>query len=216
MRQGGRHRRQRADHSARTAPARSWWRGRCTASPPAPAGLSSRSTWARSARTLFESELFGHVKGRSPMPARTAPDGSRWPRAGRFSSMRSATCRRRCRPSCCTALENRQVTRLGANKPIRCRCPADLRHQPADSTSWSSSNHFRQDLLYRINTVEIHLPPLRERPEDLPLLAGHFLEVTAANTRSRPKEHRDGGPGKAQAVPLARQYPRAATRPSGR
>jgi transcriptional regulator with PAS, ATPase and Fis domain len=71
-------------------------------------------------------------------------------------------------------IETRQVTRLGSSKAI----PLDIRLVCATNMNVSemvSRNEFRQDLLYRINTVEIHLPPLRERGEDLRLLAEHFL-----------------------------------------
>ena len=75
-----------------------------------------------------------------------------------------------------TVLQNRQVTRLGSNisKPIDIRliCATNV---PLDELI--SEKKFRQDLLYRINTVEIHLPPLRKRAEDIKLLTEHFLQV---------------------------------------
>jgi two-component system response regulator HydG len=73
------------------------------------------------------------------------------------------------------AIEIRQVTRLGSSKTI----PLDIRLVCAtnmDVMEMAARNEFRQDLLYRINTVEIRLPPLRERGEDLQLLADHFLK----------------------------------------
>ena len=75
-----------------------------------------------------------------------------------------------------TALQNRRVTRVGTSQSV----PVDIRlvcatNQPLREMVREGS--FRPDLLYRINTVEITLPPLRERPEDLVLLATHFLEV---------------------------------------
>jgi transcriptional regulator with PAS, ATPase and Fis domain len=75
-----------------------------------------------------------------------------------------------------TIIERREVTRVGANRPM----PIDVRlicatnndiHKDVDE------GKFRQDLLYRINTVEIHLPPLRDRSGDLLLLADHFLKI---------------------------------------
>jgi len=73
-------------------------------------------------------------------------------------------------------LENRKVTRLGSNKPIeidvRLICATNMPiHEMV------AENKFRQDLLYRINTVEIQIPPLRERLEDIPALAEHFLQI---------------------------------------
>ena len=74
-----------------------------------------------------------------------------------------------------TVLEKRNVFRLGTNKPV----PIDIRLVCATNTpihELAARNEFRQDLLYRVNTVEIRLPPLRDRREDLPLLIGNFLD----------------------------------------
>ena len=77
-----------------------------------------------------------------------------------------------------TALEKRRIVRLGGTREIPidvrliCATNADLHAQVTEGT-------FRQDLFYRINTVEIHIPPLRERGEDIQLLADHFLRTYA-------------------------------------
>jgi len=74
-----------------------------------------------------------------------------------------------------TAIEKQQVTRLGGTTPIHinvrllCATNADIHEMVA-------TGEFRQDLLYRINTIELHIPPLRERGGDIELLAHHFLE----------------------------------------
>jgi DNA-binding NtrC family response regulator len=81
-------------------------------------------------------------------------------------------------PKLLTALEQRKVTPVGANKPV----PVDIRVIAATNMSQDRLNderHFRQDLLFRLNTVEIELPPLRERREDIPLLVEHFLALYA-------------------------------------
>ncbi|RMG61021.1 MAG: sigma-54-dependent Fis family transcriptional regulator, partial [Bacteroidetes bacterium] len=75
-----------------------------------------------------------------------------------------------------TALQSRTITRVGANRPqqvdVRLVCATNMPlHQMVQEKT------FRQDLLYRINTVEITLPPLRERQGDIPLLAQHFLQI---------------------------------------
>ena len=125
---------------------------------------------------LFESELFGHVKG--------AFTDAREDRAGRFEVASGGTLfldeignlPLASQAKLLTVLENRTVTRLGANTPR----PIDVRLICATNMpihDMVGRNEFRQDLLYRINTVEIRLPPLRERPDDIPLLAGHFLET---------------------------------------
>jgi len=126
--------------------------------------------------TLFESELFGHVKG--------AFTDARESRAGRFEIASGGTLfldeignlPLTMQSKLLAVLEHRTVTRVGSNKPVpfdvRLICATNL-----DIHEMVAENKFRQDLLYRINTVEIHLPPLRERLEDIPLLVDHFLEI---------------------------------------
>ena len=126
--------------------------------------------------TLFESELFGHVKG--------AFTDAREDRAGRFEIASGGTlfldeiCNLplTLQAKLLTVLENRKVTRLGSNKPV----PIDVRLICATNMpihEMVAENKFRQDLLYRINTVEIHMPPLKDRAEDIPLLVDHFLKI---------------------------------------
>ena len=81
-------------------------------------------------------------------------------------------------PKLLTALEQRQVVPVGANRPV----PIDVRvvaatNLPADQLA--DEKRFRQDLLFRLNTIEIRLPPLRERREDIPLLLEHYLGLYA-------------------------------------
>jgi DNA-binding NtrC family response regulator len=81
-------------------------------------------------------------------------------------------------PKLLTALEQRQVTPVGANKPV----PIDIRVVSATNLrpeQIEDPGVFRTDLLFRLNTVEIELPPLRERAEDVPLLLEHFLQLYA-------------------------------------
>jgi DNA-binding NtrC family response regulator len=81
-------------------------------------------------------------------------------------------------PKLLTALEQRQVIPVGANKPV----PIDVRVVAATNLSpdrLADESIFRQDLLFRLNTVEIELPPLRERREDIPLLIEHFVALYA-------------------------------------
>lgn len=132
--------------------------------------------------TLFESELFGHTKG--------AFTGAREDRPGRFEIASGGTLfldeignlSLPLQAKLLTVLQNRRVTRVGSNKPrdfdIRLICATNLPiHEMV------ARKEFRQDLLYRINTVEVHLPPLRDRQEDIPLLTEHFLQIYSQKYR---------------------------------
>lgn len=124
---------------------------------------------------LFETELFGHTKG--------AFTDAKESRAGRFEVASGGTLfldeignlPPQLQSKLLTVLESRKVIRVGSNKPIdiniRLICATNMPIQ-----KMIKENDFRQDLLYRINTIEIKLPPLRERTVDIPLLAEHFLE----------------------------------------
>jgi DNA-binding NtrC family response regulator len=129
--------------------------------------------------TLFESELFGHKKG--------AFTDAKEDRAGRFELSNNGTLfldeignlSMPLQAKLLTVLQNRKVSRVGSNKDT----PIDIRLICATNMplyDMVKENRFRQDLLYRINTIEIEIPPLRERLEDIPLLANHFLKHYAA------------------------------------
>jgi len=128
--------------------------------------------------TLFESELFGHKKG--------AYTDAREDRTGRFEDAEGGTLfldeigniTLQQQAKLLTVLQNRQVTRLGTNKAvdidIRLICATNL-----PLSELANENRFRKDLIYRINTVEINMPPLRRRSEDIVILAKHFAKVYA-------------------------------------
>jgi len=129
--------------------------------------------------TLFESELFGHKKG--------AFTDAKEDRAGRFELANGGTLfldeignlSMPLQAKLLTVLQNRKVSRVGANKDT----PVDIRLICATNMplyEMVKENRFRQDLLYRINTIEIEIPSLRERFEDIPLLAAHFLKHYAS------------------------------------
>jgi transcriptional regulator with PAS, ATPase and Fis domain len=86
-----------------------------------------------------------------------------------------------------TAIQSREITRIGSNKStqvdIRLICATNM-----PLYEMVEQNTFRQDLVYRINTVEIHLPALRERVEDIPLLANHFAGVYSKKYRKPVKK----------------------------
>ena len=133
--------------------------------------------------SLFESELFGHVKG--------AFTDARDDRAGRFEEANGGTIFLdeigNLTPSqqakLLTVLQQRLVTRVGSNKArpvdVRLICATNADLTEGVSERGGSPIRFRQDLLYRINTIELHLPPLRERPGDIGLLSEHFLKKYA-------------------------------------
>jgi DNA-binding NtrC family response regulator len=125
--------------------------------------------------TLFESELFGHKKG--------AFTDAKEDRAGRFEIAAGGTLfldeignlTLPLQAKLLGVLQTGRVTRVGADKPVQ----IDARIVSATNMARDDlldKFHFRQDLLYRINTVEIHVPPLRERPEDIGLLIGHYAQ----------------------------------------
>jgi DNA-binding NtrC family response regulator len=90
-------------------------------------------------------------------------------------------------PKLLTALEQREVLPVGSNKPV----PIDVRVVAATNASadvLADEKRFRQDLLFRLNTIEIELPPLRERREDVPILLDHYLGLYA---RKYDKPERD-------------------------
>ena len=130
------------------------------------------------AESLFESELFGHVKG--------AFTGASSDRLGRLKAADHSTLfldeignlPLHLQPKLLTALEQRQVVPVGANRPV----PIDVRVVAATNLAaekLADEARFRQDLLFRLNTIEIQLPPLRARREDIPPLLEHYLGLYA-------------------------------------
>ncbi|UAM98894.1 sigma-54 dependent transcriptional regulator [Polaribacter litorisediminis] len=126
--------------------------------------------------SLFESELFGYVKG--------AFTDAREDRKGRFEAAEGGTLfldeigniSLQQQARLLTVLQNRHITPLGSNVEI----PVDIRLICATNSGLeilANEDVFRKDLIYRINTVEIMIPPLRERDKDIVLLAKHFIEL---------------------------------------
>ena len=149
--------------------------------------------------SIFESELFGHKKG--------AFTGASEDRAGRFEAANGGTLfldeigniSLQQQVKLLSVLQNRQVTRLGSNDPInidiRLICATNL-----PIAELANENRFRKDLIYRINTVEIEIPPLRKREDDIILLAKHFARIYA-NKYLKPEPVFD-----AKALEKMRQY----------
>jgi two-component system, NtrC family, response regulator HydG len=126
--------------------------------------------------TLFEAELFGHTRG--------AFTDAKEERAGRFETASDGTLfldeignlTLPLQAKILTAIQSREVVRIGSNHPVA----VDVRLISATNMplyEMADSFEFRQDLLYRINTVEIIIPPLRERKEDIEPIANHYLKL---------------------------------------
>jgi transcriptional regulator with PAS, ATPase and Fis domain len=126
--------------------------------------------------TLFESELFGHVKG--------AFTDARDDRKGKFELADNGTLfldeignlSLQSQSKLLNALQSRQIVRVGSNKqiPVNIRLICATNH---DLMKMVGEEKFREDLLYRINTIVIEVPPLRDRVDDIPILAGYFLKT---------------------------------------
>jgi DNA-binding NtrC family response regulator len=140
--------------------------------------------------TLFDSELFGHVKG--------AFTGAAGERMGRLKAADGSTLfldeignlPLHLQPKLLTALEQRQVVPVGSNRAV----PIDVRVIAATNLTadqLSDTNRFREDLLFRLNTIEIHIAPLRERREDIPILLDHYLALYARKY-DKPARHLPG------------------------
>ncbi|MGN6532222.1 MAG: sigma-54-dependent transcriptional regulator [Ginsengibacter sp.] len=150
--------------------------------------------------SLFESELFGHKKG--------AFTGAAEDREGRFEAANGGTLfldeigniTLQQQSKLLSVLQNRQVIRLGSNVPtnidIRLICATNL-----PLSELANENRFRKDLIYRINTVEITVPPLRRRGSDIILLANHFVNIYSKKYL-KPQLEFD-----AKAVEKLKQYP---------
>jgi DNA-binding NtrC family response regulator len=146
--------------------------------------------------SLFESELFGHKKG--------SFTDAKSDRIGRLGAADRGTLfldeignlPLNLQPKLLSALEQRQVTPVGSNAPMS----IDVRVISATNLlrdELADEKKFRPDLLFRLNTLEIHIPPLRQRREDIPLLAAHFL---AQYTYKYDKPLRDFTPAAIEAL----------------
>ncbi len=123
---------------------------------------------------VFESELFGHVRG--------AFTDAKVDRAGRFELADGSTLfldeianvPLNLQAKLLRVLETGEMERVGSSRTVRVNARL-LSATNADVPAEVAAGRFREDLLYRLNTIEIHVPPLRERKDDIPLLAMHFL-----------------------------------------
>ena len=150
--------------------------------------LAARAIWRNSPRaneiftaidlgsipeSLFESELFGYEKGAFTDAKKEKPGRMEAASGGTLFLDEIANLSPTMQAKLLTAIEKRQIMRLGSNKSV----PIDVRFICATNANIYQDvedGYFRQDLLYRINTIELHIPPLRERGHDIILLAEYF------------------------------------------
>jgi len=132
--------------------------------------------------TLFESELFGHKKGAFTDAREDRPGRFELANGGTLFLDEIANLSMSLQSKLLSALQSRKITRVGSNQSmdvdIRLICATNM-----PLAQMVKEGRFRQDLLYRINTVEIHIPALYERVEDIPMLANHFLNYYSKKYR---------------------------------
>ena len=137
--------------------------------------------------SIFESELFGYEKGVFTDAKKEKPGRMEAASGGTLFLDEIANLSMSMQAKLLTAIEKKYISRLGSNKNI----PIDVRlvcATNADIYQKVEAGNFRQDLLYRINTVELHIPPLRERGQDIILLAEYFLRKYAGKYKKPLKE----------------------------
>ncbi|MCA1621703.1 MAG: sigma-54 dependent transcriptional regulator [Acidobacteria bacterium] len=128
--------------------------------------------------TLLESELFGHTRGAFTGATNARPGLFRSAEGGTVFLDEIGEISQALQVRLLRAVQEHEVTPLGSNAPARfdariiCATNRDLEREVTEG-------RFREDLFYRLNVIEVHLPPLRERREDIPLLARHFVKRTA-------------------------------------
>ena len=160
--------------------------------------------------SLFESELFGHMKG--------SFTDAHADRAGKFEAASRSTLfldeignlPYHLQAKLLTAIQRRSIVRVGSNTPI----PVDIRLICATNRNLPemvAKGEFREDLLYRINTIHLEIPSLRERPEDIIPLAELFIARFCKQYDKPPVRLTDGACEKLTLHPPVRQYPRTGT-----
>ena len=165
--------------------------------------------------TLLESELFGHMKG--------AFTGASVNKKGLIESAERGTLfldeigemTPLMQVKLLRVLQERKFRRLGGVEELETGMRV-IAATNQDLTKMVSDGKFREDLFYRINVIPIHLPPLRDRGEDIPLLADHFLGKVSRTDGKGHSRSVAGVDGAARSTRVARQHPRARERDRAR
>ena len=153
-------------------------------------GRSSKPFWAINCtainESLMESELFGYEKGAFTGASSAKPGMFELAQGGTIFLDEIGDMNLEMQAKLLRVLEEREIVRVGGNRRIK----VDVRLVAAtnkDLRKLILENRFRQDLYHRIKVIEIKLPPLRDRPEDIPLLARYFCSLLAAQRKGSPK-----------------------------
>ena len=134
--------------------------------------------------SLFESELFGHERGSFTDAYESRPGKFEAASGSSLFMDEIGNLPLAMQAKLLTVLQNRKITRIGSNKVI----PVDIRLLSATNKNIQGmvdSGTFREDLLYRLNTIHLEIPPLRERREDIHLFIDYFMQRYAAKYEKR-------------------------------
>jgi transcriptional regulator with GAF, ATPase, and Fis domain len=134
--------------------------------------------------SLFESELFGHIKGSFTDAKEDRKGKIELAHQGTLFLDEIGNLSLQAQSKLLSVLQNRYIVRVGSNKQI----PVDIRLVCAtncDLIQMMKDGRFRDDLFYRINTIMIEVPPLRDRVDDIPILANYFLRVNCERYRKK-------------------------------